>query len=229
MRYSPPAMRKLHHHPLSAASRLVRVALAEKGLPFESVPENPWERRDELLALSPAGEVPILVEEDGAVIAGASAVVEYLEEAYPDQPLMPREVLGRAEVRRLVSWFVDKFDREVTVNLVGEKLMRRLSRDGYPYAPAIRAGLANIHYHMEYIGWLAERRPWLAGPGPSLADFAAAVQLSCVDYIGDVPWEQHGDTKDWYARIKSRPGFRGILSDSIGGHPPPRHYADLDF
>lgn len=222
-------MRKLIHHPLSAASRLARLVLAEKALPFEPVVEKPWERRDELLALNPASEVPVLVEEDGTAIAGTWALLEYLEDAYPHQPLIPREVAGRAEVRRLVAWFLMKFEREVTENLVGEKLFKRLSGQGYPYAPAIRAGLANIHFHLDYIGWLAERRPWLAGPGLSLADLAAAAQLSCIDYIGDVPWDQHGDAKDWYARLKSRPSFRSLLADSVAGCPPPKHYTDLDF
>lgn len=222
-------MRTLYHHPLSALSRLARLALAEKGLPFEAVVEKPWERREEFLALTPAAEVPVLVEADGTVIADGWAVLEYLEEAYPDVPLLPREVPERAEVRRLVSWFLRKFDREVTENLVGEKMIKRLSGQGQPYAPAIRAGLANVHYHLDYVAFLSERRPWLAGSRFSLADAAAAVELSCLDYVGDVPWGDHPEAKDWYARVKSRPSFRPLLGDSIPGCPPPKHYADLDF
>jgi glutathione S-transferase len=69
------------------------------------------------------------------------------------------------------------------------------------------------------------------GLAPSQVDlfFVAAAQLSTVDYIGDVPWDDHPDAKDWYARIKSRPSFRGLLTDQIPGMPPPSHYADLDF
>lgn len=222
-------MRILFHHPLHPLSRVARVMLAEKGLPFEPVIEKPWERREEFLALTPAGEPPVLVEDDGTVVAGGPAVIEYLEEAYPDVALMPREMALRAEVRRVASWFLQKFDREVTENLVGEKLIKRLSGQGHPYAPAIRAGLANIQYHLEYIAFLSERRPWLAGPAFTVADIAAAVQLSCLDYIDNVPWDKNPEAKDWYARIKSRPSFRALLADSIPGCPPPKHYADLDF
>jgi glutathione S-transferase len=222
-------MRTLYHHPLNPLSRVVRVMLAEKALPFEATLEKPWEWREGFLALNPAGEVPVLVEEDGTVVAGGWPVVEYLEEAYPDTPLIPREIAKRAEVRRLVSWFTQKFEREVTDNLVGEKLMKRLSGQGHPYAPAIRAGLSNIQYHLEYIAFLSERRPWLAGSSFSLADIAAAAELSCLDYVGDVPWDSNREAKDWYARIKSRPSFRALLADSIPGAPPPKHYADLDF
>ncbi|PWC83385.1 glutathione S-transferase [Azospirillum sp. TSH100] len=222
-------MRTLYHHPIHALSRTARVMLAEKGLPFEPVVERPWERRTDFLKLNPAAEVPVLVEEDGTVVAGGLAVIEYLEEAYPDTPLLPREIAARAEVRRVADWFLTKFEREVTENLVGEKLIKRLSGQGHPFAPAIRAGLANVTYHLDYIAFLSERRPWLAGSTFTLADIAAAAQLSCLDYIDNVPWDRSPEAKDWYARIKSRPSFRALLADNITGCPPPRHYADLDF
>lgn len=222
-------MRRLHHHPLDLWSRIARVMLTEKGLAFEPVIEKPWERQVDFLVLTPAGEPPVLVEEDGAVIAGGPALIEYLEEAYPDVALMPREIAERAEVRRIVDWFTRKFDREVNENLLGEKILKRLSGHGYPHAPAIRAGLANIHYHLDYIAFLSERRPWLAGPVLTIADIAAAAALSCIDYADSVPWDSNPEAKDWYARIKSRPSFRQLLADSIAGCPPPRHYADLDF
>jgi glutathione S-transferase len=69
----------------------------------------------------------------------------------------------------------------------------------------------------------------MAAAALSDADIAAAAQLSCLDYVGDVPWEDHPDAKDWYARVKSRPSFRPLLADHITGLRPPQHYADLDF
>jgi glutathione S-transferase len=63
----------------------------------------------------------------------------------------------------------------------------------------------------------------------TLADFGAAAHLSSLDYISDVDWNRSSVVKDWYAKIKSRPAFRNILSDQVSGFPPPRHYNDLDF
>ena len=79
------------------------------------------------------------------------------------------------------------------------------------------------------IAWLTERRNWLAGDDFSLADIAAASHISCLDYLGDIPWADHPGAHDWYARVKSRPSFRPLLADHIPGLPPPKHYADLDF
>ena len=222
-------MRTVYHLWLSPFCRKVRIVLAEKGLDFEMKVEKLWERREEFLALNPAGDLPLLVEEDGQVLSDATAIVEYLDETHAEPPLLGRSPAIRAEVRRLVAWFDRKFNEEVTHNLVDEKIMKRFLGMGEPNSKAIRAGGQNIHTHLEYISWLTEERRWLAGNDFSLADVTAAAHLSCVDYLGDVPWSDHESAKQWYARIKSRPSFRGLLGDHIPGCPPPRHYADLDF
>jgi hypothetical protein len=56
----------------------------------------------------------------------------------------------------------------------------------------------------------------------TLADFAAAAQLSCLDYVSDVPWDKYEAVKDWYAKIKSRPAFRSLLADQVPGFRPRR-------
>ncbi len=227
-------MRVLYHLWLCPFARKVRIVLGEKKLDFELRSEKVWERRDGFLALNPAGEVPVLVETDEAeatqrVIADSAAICEYLDESWPEPPLLGSTAEARAEVRRLAVWFDLKFHREVTVNLVDEKINKRFLGLGQPSSSAIRAGFANIETHLGYISWLMERRHWLAGDEFSLADVAAAAQISCVDYLGDVPWESWPEVKNWYARVKSRPSLRPLLADHIPGAPPPRHYADLDF
>lgn len=222
-------MRTLLHHWVSAPSRIVRVLLAEMSLPFELELERTWERRREFLAMNPAGEVPVLIDEDGTTLTDASVIWEYLAEVYPESALIGADPVSRAECRRLANWFNVKFAFEVTENLIGEKVLKRFQGQGYPNSDAIRAGKANIHYHLDYIGFLADRRNWLSGNEFSLADIAAGAHLSTIDYIGDVPWDDHPGAKDWYARIKSRPSFRPLLGDSIPGMTPVPHYADLDF
>ena len=222
-------MRTLYHLWLSPYSRKVRVVLKEKKLDFELKVEQVWERRPEFLALNPAGQVPVLVDEDRGIIADSQVICEYLEELHPEPALLGASVKERAEVRRIAAWFDLKFNVEVTRNLVGEKMMKRMLGIGQPNSSAIRAGHQNIHYHLDYIGYLADRRNWLAGEAFSLADIAAGAQISAVDYIGDVPWDEHPRAREWYARLKSRPSFRPLLGDHIPGAPPPAHYADLDF
>jgi glutathione S-transferase len=222
-------MRLLYHLPLSPYGRKVRLAMAEKRIPFELRVEKPWERRQEYLELNPAGTVPTLVEENGLIIPDSSAICEYLDEAYPDLPLLGHTLAERVEVRRLVAWLDGKFAMEVTRNLYGEKVIKRLSASGQPDASAMRAGFTNLKHHLAYLGYLAETRRWLAGNAFSLADLAAAGHLSALDFIGDIDWATVPAAREWYARMKSRPSFRAILADRVPGVTPPAHYADLDF
>jgi glutathione S-transferase len=227
-----PTYHRLYHHPLDPLSRRVRLVLAEKGVSCDYFVEKPWDPTHDLIAHNAAGEVPVLVVgegEDKRVLCDASAICEYLDETQTSPGLIGKDPFARAEVRRLIAWFERKFAYEVTSLLVGEKLLKRLTGAGEPDSVLIRTGCYNIHGHLDYIGYLAERRNWLAGERLTLADLAAAAQLSVVDYLGDVPWSQHVAAKEWYARIKSRPSFRALLGDHIAGFPPPRHYADLDF
>lgn len=219
----------LYHQLLCPFSRKVRLVLAEKKIEADLQTEPVWERRADFLALNPAGDVPVLENSDGTTLADSQAIVEYLEEQIPEPVLIGNDAHERAEVRRLVAWFDRKFNAEVTQHLVGEKVMNRLLRLGQPDSRAIRAGLTNIHNHLSYISYLMERRAWLAGDLMTLADLCAAAHLSCVDYLGDVPWDQHQEARTWYARIKSRPSFRSILADTVPGLPPAAAYADLDF
>ena len=221
-------MNRLYHFALSPFSRKVRLTLAEKRVEVELVEERYWERDPEFLRRSPAGKVPVLRMGE-RVLTESQAICEFLDETIPDPSLMPRDALKRYEVRRLCTWFDDKFYHEVTTRLVNERLMKKVTKSGYPDGRLIREGAGYIKYHLDYMAWLLEQRRWLAGDQMTLADFAAAAHLSCLDYSSDVDWDRQGVVKDWYAKIKSRPCFRGLLADQIPGSPPPPHYSDLDF
>jgi glutathione S-transferase len=221
-------MNRLFHVPLSPFCRKVRLSLAEKKVEVELVEERYWERNPEFLRRNPAGKVPIL-KIDGRLLTESAAICEYLEEKFPDPALLPRDPEGRYEVRRLVSWFDDKFHNEVTSNLLYERVNKKVMGTGYPESKNVKAGAKAIKYHLDYMGWLLDQRRWLAGNEMSLADFAAAAHLSSLDYISDVDWNRNANVRDWYAKIKSRPAFRSILADQIPGFPQPAHYADLDF
>ena len=222
-------MRQLYHTPLSPFCRKVRMMLKEKGLEFELVCENPWDRNLDFFALNPAGEVPVLVEDNGTVVSGAYAIGEYLEENYPTLSLIGQTPAERAEVRRLVDWFDHKFDFEVTNNVLFEKVFKHYFGQGEPNSSCIRMGKQNMLYHLDYIGYLASERYFLAGEFLTMADLAAASHLSALDYIGDVPWEYNKAASNWYALIKSRPSMRCILAERVRGVRPPAYYENPDF
>ncbi|MDT8326699.1 MAG: glutathione S-transferase family protein [Roseovarius sp.] len=221
-------MAKLFHVPLSPYCRKVRLSLAEKKIECELVEERYWEQDPDFLRRNPAGKVPVL-KIDGKTMSESAAICEYLEEKYPEPSLMPKSTDARYEVRRIVGWFDDKFNTEVTAKLVGERVNKKVMKLGFPDSRNVKDGARAIKYHLDYMAWLLDHRRWLAGDVMTLADFAAAAHLSALDYISDVDWHRSEAVKDWYAKIKSRPAFRSILADQVPGFPPPAHYADLDF
>ena len=84
------------------------------------------------------------------------------------------------------------------------------------------------HGHLDYMDWLIDNRPWLAGSTMSMADLAAAAQISVADYLGGIDWTDHEQTRGWYAVFKSRPSFQPLLTERMDGIRPPAHYGDID-
>ena len=230
-------MLTLLHQPLCPLSRYVRLILGEYDIDARLVEERFWERREEFLVINPAGTIPVMITDGIPPIPSAPIIAEYIEETHVTAEgvdrLLPSEPRDRVEVRRLASWFNDKFHAEVSGPLVTERVFKRHMTleqgGGPPDTAALRAARHNIRYHLAYIGWLARTRNWLAGDRLSLADLAAAAHLSAVDYLGDVPWNEDEAARVWYARVKSRPAFRTLLTETLAGIPPAKHYADLDF
>src|SRR6266849_925860 len=152
-------MLTLFHHPFCPHSRYIRLALYELGLEHRLIEERTWDRRNEFLILNPAGATPVLVDEGHPAVPGTAVIAEYLDEMYGadigERRLLPTDLAGRIEVRRLASWFNDKFFAEVSGPLVMERVYKRYMRveqgGGSPNTDAIRAARANIRYHIAYI------------------------------------------------------------------------------
>ncbi|PHR62327.1 MAG: glutathione S-transferase [Robiginitomaculum sp.] len=224
--------RTLYHWPLDPGSREVRLALGEKRLAFTSCQLDLPADGKKLQQYNPSGRPPVLVEEEpgfSCVICESRAIVEYLEETRPAAPLLPQDPVDRAEVRRLLSWFSDKFQSEVLGLLLYERVEKPMLGLGAPDGAIMREGKQNLKLHLGYLEHLIETRNWLAGPELTLADLSAMASLSCLDYFGDVPFDDFALVKSWYVRLKSRPSFRPLLQDIFPGIPPAADYTNLDF
>jgi glutathione S-transferase len=230
-------MLTLFHHPMSAASRFVRLVFGEYGEEIALIEEKPWARRKEFLNLNPAASLPVLLAEGDVPVVGGTVIAEYLDETRGvlkrERRLFAESSIERAEIRRLVDWYLGKTESEVARHLVRERvfkpLMSAAEGGGSPDSAVIRTARANLKQHLKYTNWLASTRNWLAGGKITYADMAAAGMISVLDYLGEVNWSENPAAKDWYTRCKSRPSFRPILTDRVRGLSPVSHYADLDF
>ena len=148
----------LHHFTLCPFSRLARLILLEKQLPFKLVEERPWERNHSLAKINPAVEVPVLIVDNEHAISSIYAICEYLESINPPTLFLAEENIENAEIRRLASWFFYKFYSEVTKYILEEKVISHYLGDMPPRVNFIRAARANLASHLDYIEFLLQKR-----------------------------------------------------------------------
>lgn len=223
-------MWQLYQFPLCPFSRKVRLLMGEKSVGYELVRESPWEQRDDFLDMNPAGRTPVLRHSQRDVsLADSNAICEYIEETVEKSPMINGTATNRAEIRRLTAWFDEQFYGDVTAPLLFERMNKRLIHRAPPDAKILREAMRRANVHLDYIDYLIDHRSWLAGATMSLADLAAAAQISVADYLGGIDWAGHAQTKAWYSMFKSRPSFRPLLSERMEVIAPPAHYEKVDF
>lgn len=223
-------MWQLHQFPLCPFSRKVRLLLGEKSEGCELVREYPWEQRDEFLDMNPAGQVPVMTDAArGLRLMDSMAICEYLEETVDKNAMISGTAVNRAEIRRLVAWFDTQFFADIVAPLLHERMEKRIVTKAPPDSGKLRAAMKAAVRHLEYTDFLLDRHNWMAGATMSLADLAAAAQISVADYLGGIDWKHHEQTAKWYRGFKSRPSFRPLLSERMEGITPPKHYDDVDF
>jgi glutathione S-transferase len=225
-------MPRLLQHRLDPASRLARLMFAEYGVAVDLEDIKPWQREPHILEMNPAASGPILVDSGDTPVVGVLAIIHTIEERWSPSAvagLFPAQANDRAEMWRLLDWVLLKLNDEVTRYVFEEKVVKRDRKGASPDPAVLRIAKANLVEHLLYFNWLFATRQWIAGEVMTLADFALAAHLSTLDYLGDVAWDTSIETRQWYARIKSRPAFRTLLNDRVGGFPVADGYADLDF
>ena len=222
-------MWQLYQFPLCPFSRKVRLLMSEKGVAYELWRESPWEGREEFLKLNAAGRTPMLRDEEkGLTLIDSRAICEYFEETVDKNPMINGSAANRAEIRRLVALFDENFFGDVTGPLLHERMKKRLYYRQSPDSRVLREAMKLAHAHLDYIDYLIDNRPWLAGNTMSLADLAAAAQISVADYLGGLDWSGHEQARGWYSVFKSRPSFRPLLAERMEVIQPPSHYSDVN-
>jgi glutathione S-transferase len=230
----------------SVCCQKVRITLVAKGQTWEArrVDLFKTEQYDpEYLKLNPKGVVPTLVH-NGTPIIESTLICEYLDETFPDPPLMPQDPAERTRMR-LWSKFVDEglFDgatelsfsamfrermrtmppelRERRFRNVGDPRRRDRFMSTYehgvqsPFVLHAVAAYERAFKHLE--ATLAERGPWILGKQPTLADINLMPFAARLDYLGllGVWTDDRPRVRDWWALASDWPSFKQGLRDRI--------------
>ena len=115
-------MLTLYHYPLCPFSRKIRLFLGEQKIGVDLIIERFWENRKEFIKLNPSGEVPVMLAEN-TKFCGHYAISEYIENKFEET--IPKDILNRAENRRLIDWFDNKFHKEVSKIIIDERVEKR--------------------------------------------------------------------------------------------------------
>lgn len=204
-------MLKLCGFHLSNYHNKVRLALLEKGVPFEEDAAVFPSQKDEHLGRSPMGKVPYL-EVNGVRLRESAVICEYLEDAYPQKPLLPKEPLERARVRELIVFL------ELHMELVVRRLYGGLFF-GRPFSEETRAEVEReIAKGVRALKAVARFDPFIAGGELTLADCAAFVHLPLVslatrqaygrDVLDEIP-----PVKPYLKMLGERPAFARVNED----------------
>jgi glutathione S-transferase len=190
----------------------VRIALLEKGIAFEEDAGCKPSQSDDWLARSPLGKVPILELDGGRRIAESEVICEYLEETYPQKPLLPKDAYQRAKVRELITFI------ELHVELVARRLYGKVffGRDASP--EIVQSTEKDLAKGIRGLKALAKFSPYIAGGELTLADCAAFVSLPLVslatkhgygrDFLDELP-----QLKPYLQMLGERPAFARVHED----------------
>jgi glutathione S-transferase len=205
-------MLKLCGFRISNYHNKVRLVLLEKGIEHEEDPTCSPKQTDEYLERSPMGKAPFLELDGGRRLTESAVICEYLEEAYPQKPLLPRDPFERAKVRELVTHM------ELYLELPARRTYGFVFF-GRPVDEQVkRAAEKDLVRGVRAFKALAKFDPYLAGPELTLADCAGFVHLPLVslatkigygrDVLEDLP-----QLKPWLRMLSERPAFRQVNED----------------
>ena len=185
----------------------VKLALLEKGLPFEE--ELAWIGETDK-ACSPLGKVPYLKTDAGAM-SESTVILDYLESAYPQHPLIPADAFGAAKVRELVRYM------ELHLELVARNLYPEAFFGGKVSDTAKEKIAPQLEKNIAAFAKLAAFSPYLAGDTFTLADCAGAVHLPLVssatkiiygrDFLADLP------VRDYLKKLGERATVQKVNAD----------------
>ena len=206
-------MLKLCGFRISNYHNKVRIVLLEKGIEFEEDDACTPKQTDEYLARSPMGKAPFLELDGGRRLSESQVICEYLEEAYPQKPLLPRDPFERAKVRELVTYM--ELHMELPARRLYGQVFFKRGNVSEEISQAVQKDLAK---GVRGFKSLAKFAPFLAGEALTLADCAAFVHLPLVslttrlaygrDFLEELP-----QVKPYLRMLDERPAFHQVNED----------------
>ena len=197
----------LYHDVPSSNSDRVKIALAEKGLAWDGVTVSlakKDQKRPEHLRRNPYGKIPV-IDDDGKILFESCIINEYLDEKYPNPPLMPKDPFLRGRGRILVDYALN-YLHEPYWTLRGEMLKKESERN----AAAMDEKRRTLRKLLEYLEEALGDKPYFLGDF-SLTDIAVIPRFLRMEAYGAMPAPALPKLNQWLDRMKERSSVQAIL------------------
>lgn len=201
----------------SPYARKVRIALAEKGIPFELVTEVPWNSTTATPKHNPLEKLPVLIFEDGSSVYESRYILEVIEAKWPTPPLVPADTWERLAARKV----------EVIADGICDALVLLFWERHRPAEQQSAEWIARqrrkVDGGLRALAETAGDRDWVVGDCFGLADIAAGTVLRYLDVrFPEHPWRsQYPNLVALSARLEARPSFAAtvpvpqVISDKV--------------
>lgn len=203
---------KLHHYFRSGTSHRTRIALALKGVGYESIPvdlRSMEQKADAFRALNPQALVPAL-EVGGDVLTQSPAILEWLEETHPEPPLLPREPNARAKVRAIAAAVACDIHPLGNMRVL-VYLSQHLGADPGTVKDWALTWITDGFNAIEAM--VSQEGPWCWGGAPTLADCTLVPQLYAAISRYDYTLAPHPRLAEIYAAAEAHPAFQAAHPD----------------
>lgn len=201
---------ELYDNPFSPYAFKVRATLYEKQVPFEPHVLRHHHQREELLRINPRGEVPALRDGD-ALVYDSSVMCEYIEEKWPEPPLLPADPGERARCRLLERLADGPLDACVIVPGLMKVFRPQLAEKHPQVLARAEEQLRGLYARLERE--LGERE-YLCDAF-SRADIAAAPHMLGAAYIGYAVGDEHPRLRAWVERVQARPSIERATAELL--------------
>jgi glutathione S-transferase len=227
----------LYHHNISVCAQKVRIALDEKGLPYDGREVDLMKQEHlspDFLKINPKGLVPVLVHDDTPIME-STVILEYLEDAFPEKSLRPSSNAGRARMRLWAKipddglhaacgsvTYAAAFAPQLRANHTQAEWEERLGKlpdraraarqrqiieHGFK-APVVKDAVLLHDKVLKDMDAALAKQPWLAGEEFSLADIAIVPYVTRLDRLGlDGMWASRPNVARWFVEMQARPSF----------------------
>ena len=202
----------LHGVTLSPFVRKIKIIMIEKGIDHEQV-MTPPSQDPEFLKISPLGKIPALVDEEGRAINDSSVMVNYLEERFPEKPVLPTDAYSRARARWFEAYSGSSFAPALVFGIFGQRIVRPFLFGEATDENVVKEAIESAPKFFGYLEQEIKGKEYFVDNTYGLADISIACNFINLQHANfEIDAEKFPELASWYKRVTSREHYQQLIA-----------------